>query len=184
MRKEAERAAAEADAEQSQSDLNSADHVFIMPDSLKKQDLEKKASDKKLAKKKSSRKSLKGSAKSSRSSSKTKIKGKSSRSSSKLSRKSSSDKNLENSDTEQAKEEKDTRIYKAYDLGSILSASGNERKIFTSDGGRIRIKTVGFVNQGRVWILFGKILGIFLEFFFFLFQNKFSDIFGQFLEKV
>lgn len=31
---------------------------------------------------------------------------------------------------------------------NLLSASGNERKILTADGGSIRIKQVGFVNQG------------------------------------
>ena len=37
----------------------------------------------------------------------------------------------------------------AYDVGvNLLSASGNERKILTADGGSIRIKQVGFVNQG------------------------------------
>ena len=37
----------------------------------------------------------------------------------------------------------------AYDVGvNLLSASGNERKILTADGGSIRIKQVGFVHQG------------------------------------
>ena len=37
----------------------------------------------------------------------------------------------------------------AYDVGvNLLSASGNERKIITADGGSIRIKQVGFVHQG------------------------------------
>ena len=40
-------------------------------------------------------------------------------------------------------------LFLAYDVGvNLLSASGNERKILTADGGSIRIKQVGFVNQG------------------------------------
>ena len=122
-----------------------------MPDSLKKQDLERKlaCSRTEVAKKKSSRKSLKGSAKSSRSSSKTKVNNKkSSRSSSKLSKKSSNEKGNEPSEQANEEEENKLPVYQAFDLGSILSVSGNERKIFTNDGGRIRIKTVGYVNQG------------------------------------
>ena len=150
QRKAAELAAMEAELEAQESDMNSADHIFIMPDSLKKQDLEKKLASSKveLTKKKSSRKSLKGSAKSSRSSSKTKISNKkSSRSSSKLSKKSSNEKNLEIYENDKENESR-FPLYQAYDLGTILSVSGNERKIFTSDGGRIRIKTVGYVNHG------------------------------------
>ena len=133
--------------------------IFVMPDSLKRQELDKSDSQKdlKASKKKSSgsRKSLKSAkSSSSRSSSKTKLKAKSSRSSSRASdrvgsksKKASPSQNPISDVSHPTSAEKQTFAYKAYELKDIIVAAGTERKILTADGGSIRVKQSGFLHQ-------------------------------------
>jgi len=96
--------------EEMNQDEQPGENIFIMPDSLKKSDLEntRMATESALKQKKSSRKGLQSnSAKGSRSSSKTKVKKSTSRSSSRsgVSRKGSSEKKLRGKENENPQEE-------------------------------------------------------------------------------
>mgnify|MGYP000499357255 CR=1 FL=1 len=113
----------------------------------------KAASESDLKRKKSSRKSLKGgSGKNSRSSSRTNSKTKVRKSSSRTSSRKSSASKDKSDKTDEKRDEpvKDTfPQYSGYSLdNTLLVASGNERRIYTGDGGNVRIKQSGFLNQG------------------------------------
>ena len=129
------------------------DTSFVLPGSLKALAIEsaKAASESDLKRKKSSRKSLTKSGKNSRSSSrtnsKTKVK-KASRSSSRNSN-ASKDKNDKVSENDPQTVRDTFPQYSGYSLdNTLLVASGTERRIYTGDGGNVRIKQSGFLNQG------------------------------------